>query len=364
MNNNTDKINVRKILIFKLCCFGDIIQLTPAINALYRNYPDAKISIIASSWIQQLAPFLGHINDIIIFDAPYEKNVLKKIFKTIGIIFRLRKEKFDLCLLGHRKIIFGLILKLAGIKFRLGFKGTKYLTHSAEFDPNVHETFRYLKILDSANIEYENVPVKLVQLKDKEKIKAENALPTGKLILGIFPFGGSNPGSEMHIKRWGLENYINLIDRLRNDDRLEIILFEGTLEDEIVNTNNLPPNIIKKKINLDLLSICDIFMSGDTGPLHIAAAFGANTIAIFGPSDPTLVAPINYPGTEFSHEYIWLKPECSPCYTTITAFETSNTKYWKDKTFICWTGTHKCIEDITVENVYQKVTLILNRLKN
>ena len=64
--------DVKNILIFKLCCFGDIMFLTPTISALKRNFPEAKITFIASSWIANLKNYLKNVDEFIIFNDVFE----------------------------------------------------------------------------------------------------------------------------------------------------------------------------------------------------------------------------------------------------------------------------------------------------
>jgi len=115
-------------------------------------------------------------------------------------------------------------------------------------------------------------------------------------------------------------------------------------------------NIIIKTIDIDLISVCDVFACGDTGPLHIAAAFGIPTVALFGPSDADFVKPVSSDNSQ--HILIWKKPWCSPCYNPVTAADRDNLKYWQNGVFRCHTGTLECMKSITVE----EVTASINKL--
>jgi ADP-heptose:LPS heptosyltransferase len=185
--------------------------------------------------------------------------------------------------------------------------------------------------------------------------------PPGKFKIGIFPFGGSNPGTSMDIKRWDINKYFELIKQLSEKHLdIEIIVFEGNSDNEKIIENDYSQFYKKMTIDIELISKCDLFISGDTGPLYIAEGLNVSTLSIFGPTDPGLYAPRNiYEG--MTHEYIWRKPVCSPCYTTFTAIDTKNKKYWKDKTFICYTGTHECLEEVAVNDVFDKVEKILQK---
>jgi ADP-heptose:LPS heptosyltransferase len=357
MNGIRNK-KVKQILIFKLCCFGDIVFITPAIEALRTNFPEARITLIASSWVRDLIPYLN-VDEVLVFDTSQKMGLLKGFTVGLRLMRILRGKEFDLALLGHRKSVFGFILWLSGIQYRLGFKGTAFLNYTADFDENVHETQRYLNILRESGLRVNAGVPKLKQVRDKTEIRREFGIPLDKRVLGIFPFGGINPGTRMDIKRWGEERYLELAKRACEEfPNLYVILFEGLGEDEKL-IPPLPPSMgEKKKINIDLISCCDVFVGGDTGPVHIAAALGVSTLTIFGPSNPNLVMPLSEGNA--IHKIIWKKVECSPCYTPATAIDRSNKKYWRSNNFICHVGTHVCMKEISAEEVFEALNEILN----
>ncbi|HEY3252033.1 MAG TPA: glycosyltransferase family 9 protein, partial [Ignavibacteria bacterium] len=149
-----------------------------------------------------------------------------------------------------------------------------------------------------------------------------------------------------------------------------ILFFEGVLENEKSRKHNLnlPENVKKMQINFDLISACDIFISGDTGPLYLAEAFGVSTLSLFGPTSPYDYAPLNNSKNSV-HRFIWKKPVCSPCHTSFTAIQRENRKFWKEGVFICYTGTHECMTSITIQEVknmidemIEEVTALKNNL--
>lgn len=356
--------DVKNILIFKLCCFGDIMFLTPTISALKRNFPEAKITLIASSWIANLKNYLKNVDEFIIFNDVFEKSFLRKALSAVKLISVLRKRKFDMVFVGHRKSIFGLIVKLSGIKYRLGFKETKFLNLTGEFDENIHETKRYLKVLETIGFKTGGERMELIQRKSKDEIKESNKIEKYKFIIGIFPFGGINPGTEMDNKRWGIKNYLQLVKLLSEQYKDSLFfLFEGSQENEKIRETNLPENV-SIEFEFDFISICNIFISGDTGPLYIAAGFDVPTLSLYGPTSPDLLAPLNYEDGKSFHKHIWKKPKCSPCYTPVTSIDKSNKKYWRGDSFICYTGTHECIKEISVDEVLNKIKEMVNQLKS
>lgn len=356
--------DVKNILIFKLCCFGDIMFLTPTISALNGNFSEARITLIASSWISNLKNYLKYVDDVIIFNDVFEKNLLRKAVGATKMIKLLRKKNFDLVFMGHRKNIFGLIVKLSGIKYRLGFSETKFLNYTTDFNENIHETKRYLNVLSNNGLGTSSEGMKLIQKKNKDDIRDINNIERNRFIIGIFPFGGINPGTEMDIKRWGIENYLQLTRLLSQEykDSL-ILLLEGSQKNEKIRETDLPGNV-SVEFGFDFVSICNIFISGDTGPLYIAAGFNVSTLSLYGPTSPELLAPINKENEKSIHNHIWKKPHCSPCYTPVTSIDKKNKKYWKDDSFICYTGTNECIKEISVEEVFKKTNEMIKHLKS
>jgi heptosyltransferase-2 len=343
--------DIRKILIFKLCCFGDTVFITPAIKSLKENFPDAKIIYAHSRWVGSIINYIPFVDGDILFEHVYCKNLFMKAYGTLKFIKRARKEKFDLVFFGHRSNLLSLIVKACSIKYRMGFRTTKHLTHTGIFRSEQPEFRRYLHILSENGLRVSDSPPELIA-SSRDTVRKSLGLNPGDKLLGIYPLGGINPGTIMPIKKWPLENFLELISLLNKELlRLKIIIFEGKLNEEKLST--LPGiNTSVREIDNDLISACDYFISGDTGSLHIAAAMGVSTLALFGPSNPKILAPVNKPNQPVKHRYIWKAPSCSPCYTTDTAFDRRNKKYWKEKNFICHTGTHECIKSITPKEVF------------
>lgn len=355
--------DVKNILIIKICCLGDVVFITPMISALRKRYPEAKIYLVSADWVKNIFSYLYGVDESIIFNSPLDKSFISRIAGTIKMIFKIRKMKIDLAVTTHRTNIFGLLLLLSGIKYRLGFSGTKYLTHTAKFDGTIHETKRYPEILKTIGIDSDE-PAVLIQNKDKAEIRKEIGINENDFLISIFPFGGVNPGTNMVIKRWDIIKYIELVKRLSQSMlKTKILMFEGTGADEKLDASMLPDNIIVRKIKDDIISVSDIFIAGDTGSLHIAAAFGVSTLALFGPSSPHHLAPLNYEGARSVQRYIWKKPYCSPCYTPVTSVQKNSTKYWRGDTFICNTGTHECIKNISTDEVYEVLSGMIKELK-
>lgn len=354
----------KNILVIKLCCIGDLVFLLPSLRAIKSTYPEAKLTYLSSSWIKELVEQIVYVDNIIVYDAPFLKNSFyKKIISTINLCLELRSKKFDTTFIFHRNAFFSLFCWLAGIKQRYGFnnKLSIFLTDGAKFDSNKYEAERYLDVISMFGIKSENkngefepseLNIKLVNKKLLEYSVKEN-----DILIGIIPGGGENPGTSMSIKRWEPENYSDLCEKiLANSDNKIVLLGSNTDKNLCEDIKRYVKLYQDRILNLAgefslgelpaLLKRCNSVIGVDTGPVHIASAVGAKTLFLFGPSDPRLVAPKNS-----KSGYIWKQVYCSPCYTPDSVTQKKN---FVGNTFVCRTGTHECMKNISVEEVYQK----------
>lgn len=326
--------------------------MTPAIYSLKNNFPDAKIYYAYSKWVSPMMDYIPFLDGSILFENVYSKSIFARISGAIKFILRLRKEKFDMVLYGHRTNSLSLILALSGIKYRLGFEGTKYLTHTAKYKEDIQEYSRYQEVLKKNGLKTSTV-VPFLNKPEFSKVRQRIGIGTDEKVIGIFPAAGNNPGTQMSIKKWNEENFYELARKInQNYPAIKLIIFEGKAAGEKIE---LPPNIkaIKHQIENDVISCCDMFISADTGSLHIAAGFDVSTISIFGPTDPRLLAPAESEHSPARHVHLWNNMECSPCYTPATAIDKSNTEYWASDVFKCRLGTNECMRSVSVDDVYK-----------
>jgi ADP-heptose:LPS heptosyltransferase len=351
------KIQPKNILLVKLCCLGDIIFLTPTMRALRSGYPTAKISLLASSWVEELIPCIPFVDEYVRFDAPFTKSRLKQIAETLSLLAKVRKSDLDLVVLGHRNKLLGVLVKMMKPRMSVGFRDAGFLTESVPFDDSAHEVDRYLSFLRILGLPTKGIETELRPLESDVQFVSElhrrNGISTGELIVGVFPGGGENPGSSMTIKRWPPGQYVRLINDLAKQYACTVVLV-GSKSEHMLNVSIRES--VRQKVRVfnyagetnlrqfvALAKSFAVFVGGDSGPTHIAAAAGTPTVSIFGPSDPRLVGPRGP-----LHRSVWNHVECSPCYTPSTVRQK---KYFRGNEFFCHTGTHACIKTLELEEV-------------
>ncbi|MBI2069109.1 MAG: lipopolysaccharide heptosyltransferase II [Elusimicrobia bacterium] len=362
----SDPKNIRRILIVKLCCIGDIVQMTPALRALKMRFPQAQMDFLCASWVQNIAQRVPGINEVILWDEPYKTiSWAEGLFSFLRLARELSRRRYDLAFIGHRSPVFGALAFFSRIPLRAGFKSgiNLFLNHPVLFNPQIHETQRYLAIAQALNIpstgqEY-SLDLKGDEQASAQKIAEQAGLDLSLRPIAIFPGGGQNPGTSMKIKRWEKEKYAELIKQLPP----QILLLGNQSDHELCSwlknatdpTGNSVFNLAGQTTITELLGLlknCRLVIGGDSGPLYLAAALGTPTLMLFGPSSPNLVAP---PGP--NHRQLWKQVSCSPCYTPDTVYDRSR---FKSNEFICWTQTHDCLKTLSVNEVSQAVREILS----
>lgn len=333
--------NIKKVLVVKLCCMGDIIQITPSLRALYNE--GKEVHFLCNPWVKDVVDAIPYIKKKYIIDFRDIGGVLK-------VLSELRAEKYDLIINFHRDLILNLFILFAGARYRAGFnwKGEGiFLTSKFEYDPKIHEVERYLSIIDKLGFKIADDYTYI----ERPDAGDEKYTIEGKRIkIGVFPGGGKNPGTVMPTKRWPVENFIRLADILEKKGN-DVYIFGGETDGDVTEQiKKAKPNakfiITPIKEFMHYASLMDVFVGGDTGPVHIVSAMGIRTIGIFGPSSPEIF------GAKGKNVYnIFKAIDCSPCYEPGTVHYR---KFLKCKNNIC-------MKQITPEEVNAVIDEILEK---
>ena len=190
--------------------------------------------------------------------------------------------------------------------------------------------------------------------------KANNKLPGAGIspldpVIGIAMGGGASWGKDAIYKQWPAQKFGELADRIAKEAGARIVLLgsadEKPLADVILKKGQSSPGTVPivdltGRLNLEELAAAmkelKLLICNDGGPLHMAVALGINTVSIFGPVDERVYGP--YPAGE-KHMVIKKDIPCRPCY--------------KDFRFKGCFNNRRCLEDITVDEVYSKVRAFL-----
>lgn len=343
-----------KILVRGVNWIGDAVMTLPALKALRKAYPESKITLLVKPSVAAIFEKNPLIDEIILYEERFQGAFGKLILSR-----RLRKEHFSRAILLQNAFDAALITFLAGIPRRVGYKrdGRGFLLTKAipfhDDDRKMHHIDYYLNLLRASGISAENTQP-WIHLSLEERLKARDALSQLKRpILGINP--GAAYGSA---KRWLPDRFAEVACWFIKDTGGSVILFGGKseegvsqeiekmvegrksnpawtlrrqsggkrqgrgLDDTTLTTriasiqsedvNNSLLNLAGKTSLRELISViseCDVFLSNDSGPMHIAYAVGTPLVALFGSTDPGLTGPAGEGSMVIQHSL-----SCSPCF--------------------------------------------------
>lgn len=290
----------KKILIFNVNWLGDVLFSTAAIRNIRRNFPDSFVACIIPSRCYPALKGNPHLDEIIIFD---EKDRHRGLLQQLDFVRMLKSKKFDVAFLLHRSFSRALIARLAGIPERIGHftKKRGFLLTKRIIPPHrdsLHRIDYYLDVIEKAGLKIEDRFTEFfINDEDTDFIEdflSKNSIKQGDFVVAI------NPGGNWLPKRWPLDYWAQLAGKLidlfgakviitgaRND-----LLLARHIQDKMMHKPVIACGAFNIKQFGALAKKIDLFISADTGPLHIANSVGAKKIiAIFGPTSSEITGP-------------------------------------------------------------------------
>jgi len=309
----------KNLLVRGVNWIGDAVMTLPALKALRKGLPDAKISLLVKPWVAPLFENNPDINEIITYEDRHQGLTGK-----LRLSSELKKKEFCASLLFQNAFDGALIAFLSRISSRIGYNRDYrglLLTDAVPFDNDdrkIHHVHYYLSLIKKAGIDSE-YSLPYIYLSLEERLRARDALKNlNRPVIGINP--GATYGST---KRWPPENFADVSKRIISEIGGSVVIFgskdEAVIAEEIERILGYQPSAISRQLNLSgktnlrelasLISECDILLTNDSGPMHIGYAVGTPLIAIFGSTDPALTGPLGK-----GNIVIKKNAECSPCF--------------------------------------------------
>ena len=290
---------MKKLLVFEPNYLGDILMTIPALKLLRKSFTDADIIALIDDKYQEAVS--GYVNTVI----------TKK--GKIGLIGEIKSIKPDIAVLLRTTFSSAFICRLAGVKKTVGvdteFSGlflNKYIKYDKKrpFYKEYVEIVNLLKPVNNVSYDLEFA----VNENDKSYIPAlfkEYGIKPDEKYIVIAP------GTTRKAKMWPVENYIGLINELKD---YRIIITGSKREIRLAEKIRTPKVVsLAGKTNINrlasLLSNAELVISPDSGTLFLAVAVGAGTVGLFGSTDPMLYGPYKE-----NTVIMYNKPDCGPCY--------------------------------------------------
>lgn len=319
MTRPLQKSGIGRILIRATNWVGDAVMTLPALEAVRENFPESRITVLARPWVASVFENHPAVNDVIICQKHDGRiNNLSEISRLIQVI---RKNKFDLAVLFQNAFEAALIAYLGGVKYRLGFNsdGRGFLLNYGIKRTKeifaVHQVEYYLSILKSAGLKAESRNP-LLHVSKRDLINADELLKSSGISRNDFLLG-LGPGAIFgNAKRWPPERFAEIGDRAVERWNARVIIMGSRKEKDI---GAVMTGLMRHKPvdfcgttslgeAMGIIGRCDMFVTNDSGLMHIAAALGVPTLAIFGSTDHVATGPRGIKTRIIRHE-----TDCSPC---------------------------------------------------
>ncbi len=334
------------ILIVKLSAIGDVIHALPVAHALKQCYPNAKISWVVEKAAAGILSGNPDVDEILLFDKPKFKSLSGLLKNGRAFSRELRKRHFDLTLDLQGLFKSTAIACLSGAPRRYVYQnareGSSLLAHRV-VGPHArgHVVEQYLDVVRQLDCLIDEA-VFSIAFTEQEKQAAEK-IAIWQGLNTIQPFIVLSPGANWPNKRWPAPRFAALADRLGDMD-IPVVLTGGpddaVLADEIKRATLIPPVDLTGKTSLKelawIIKQAKVFVGGDTGPMHLAAALGTPVVALYGPTDTIRNGPYGK-----GHRTVIAGHDCAGC--------------WKRS---CRKGLD-CLEAISADAVFAAVKEIL-----
>lgn len=282
--------NFKRILIVRTDRIGDVLLSTPVIKALRDNFPNAYIAMMVSPYAKDIVEGNPYLDDVIIYDKDNKHKSWQRSFKFAQ---NLKKKKFDLAVILHPTNRAHLVTFFAGIRRRIGYNRkcslllTDRIKHIKQRGEK-HELEYNLDLLYYLGIEPRDKNL-FLPIKPESEIWAQDLLKQEGIqeadrLLAI------HPAASCKSKIWPVERFGETAEKLAEKYGFKALLIAGPKD--IALANGIAKNMHCPVINLagktsvsqlaSVLKRCSLFISNDSGPVHIASAVGTPVISIFG----------------------------------------------------------------------------------
>ncbi len=285
----------KNILIIRTDRIGDVVLTTPAIHALRKTFPQARLTMLVTAATRDLVLGNPDLDEILVDDR---QSAHRGHWGFLKLIQNVRNKNFDLAVNFHTKRRTNLLCFLARVPQRIGYRNEKFgflLTHQIPDGRSrgiKHETEYCLDVVKALGAE-DSSPKTFVPLQREAEAWAERFLTECQLIHSER-IVAVHPGASCPTRQWPTKNFIELIKRVTEKYSCPVLLIGGADLPKVAPElmEQLPMTVINltgKTSLAQLVSIlkrCRLLISNDSGPVHLADAIGTPVVSIFTRNQP------------------------------------------------------------------------------
>lgn len=310
---------IERILLLRLERIGDLLMTLEAIADVRTRWPNAVIDIAVGSWNRDLAAMIPAISAVHLADVPWLSRGERPTSwaMLLAASRRWRANHYDLVINFEPDIRSNLLAWRTGAPVRAGYwtgGGGPLLTVAEAYDPTAHVAINAQRLVARVagtvpSLETSRIP--RLQVGDQAHVA-----PPLDAAIGPRPWIGIHPSGGRESKQWHLDRFAAVARRLATMTGGTVVITGGPADRPLVDAvlrqlddvRAVPMAIDSLPSLAELLSALDVFVTGDTGPMHLAAAVDTPVVALFGPSDPARYGP-----RASIERILRVDLPCSPC---------------------------------------------------
>jgi lipopolysaccharide heptosyltransferase II len=316
------------VLLLRLERVGDLLMTVDAMAAVRALAPDAIIDLVVGEWNEAIGRLIPGIDRVETLNAGWlARDAGSQSFQTMARrAWAWRERAYDLAINFEGDIRSNVLLGLSGASRRVGFGmagGGPLLTDCVPFDPAIHTRSNALRLVErafslaagTADAAAARRGVRRLAVPAEARGRAEAllaGLPDGRPIVALHAGGGRE------IKQWNLDRFADVVNRLAASHAAAIVLSGNAGDRSLVDVMkaDFAPGVQCLDLvgRVDLVTLAavlekvNLLITGDTGPMHLAAALDTPVVAVFGPSDPARWGPFSDRA-----QVVRVSLPCSPC---------------------------------------------------
>ena len=322
---------------------GDCVLSMPAIKAVRSHFPDAEVTLLVRPWVAGLFRSASFIDNV------WGKPKAKGIGEWIRTAREIRRKRFDLAVLLPNSFEAALTVWAGGIPERVGYRTdgrSLLLTRSVRPSPaRQHQCSYYLRLVAEAfgpSAEPElRIKASTDETTDARRLLELEGIGAARSFLVVNPgaaFGGA--------KRWREDRFAEVADRLADELDLSVAIIgsesERTIGERVRDRMKSGAALLSGLTSLEtlvgILAEASLMVTNDSGPMHIGAALGTPTVAVFGSTDAEVTSPVG-PNTSVVRHAV----DCSPCMLRECPID------------------HRCMDAVTVSEVCSSAMALVAR---
>lgn len=354
-----DPDKVKNILLIKFFGMGSIILATPMMKALKTKFPNAKLTILTFSGNREICERIKLIDGIVTLDPATPLTIIKSL--ADGVI-KIRERHCEISVdLEYFAKSSTIIQYLCGSKIRIGYYIIQFghilkmlwrgdlLTYNVYYNPHRHAVDTFLALARIIGADTDDTKPASLEICDGDEARLQEAISDLKINRdSVFITVNINASQLCLERRWPIEKFAELIKKILDCSNAMVLLIGDRQDVGHVNKmfkltgNNARLFNMAGKLDIGMLNLLlrysKLFITNDSGPLHLAASLDIPTVSLFGPEIPDRFRPVGD-----KHIVFYSGVYCSPCLNV-----------YNQKSATC-VGENECMRKISVETVFSAI---------